>query len=76
MPLSIWSLVLPEGPQATGVRIKVEPRVNVLAKFFCEGFLLYLIQKIPPFSFSKAVNFVFNFLEVLKDNQSQIMASV
>ena len=45
-------------------------------KVFCEGFLLYLNQKIPLFSFSKAVNFVFHLLEVLKDNQSQIMASV
>lgn len=54
----------------------MEPRVNVLAKFFCEGFLLYLNQKIPLFSFSKAVNFVFHLLEVLKDRQSQIMASV
>ncbi len=45
-------------------------------QFFYEGFIIFKNQRIPYFPFSKAVNFVFHLLKFLKDNQSQIMASV
>lgn len=46
-------------------------------KVFLRGlFIIFKIEDSPLFSFTKAVNFVFHLLEVLKDNQSQIMASV